>query len=179
MSTKGPDHRLMPKLFKGGEKKKELGIQCTHSTYYCSLHLSSLYLHLMQMTSHISFTFLLIWTTIVNFIRRGQLSGCWLPASLNAAVLPAGNLLYWYLHVVHVHATNHRHTILIVGEGLLRPILLCKTCDKISMRSSWSCSELVMTSFLSLAAITPRWSSEVRRRVCSLLRLLNEWTCGK
>ncbi len=51
-----------------------------------------------------------------------------------------------------------------------------RTWAKISMSSLWSCSRLLAASFLSRAAITPRCSRDIRRRLCSLLRLLKECT---
>ena len=76
---------------------------------------------------------------------------------------------------------NARLTILLmsVGEGVFLSAWHCITWARISIWSCWSVSLLATTSPLRRAAITPRWSMDVRRRLCSLLLLLNERTWEK
>ena len=64
-----------------------------------------------------------------------------------------------------------------VGEGELASILSSMTWAMMSTSCSFSCSDLgAQLSFLSLAAITPRCSRDISRRLWSMLRLLNVWT---
>lgn len=67
-----------------------------------------------------------------------------------------------------------------VGEGVPLSERVCMTCARTSTSSSFSCSDVGdVTSFLSLAAITPRWSNESSRKLCSVLRLLKDCTWNR